>query len=154
LHIGHSFPKITWTLVVIKNQPVKNIFILHANLAQLAEHFIRNERVTFSPKAMLHVNGDFILGEAGSVLSKILKISLSKNIATVVANATNTETFSVAGAVTGSTVYISPDTALPDGLLIAYARVSAANTIEVKFTNITAQSINVPSIIYHITAIK
>lgn len=108
---------------------------------------------TFSPKAKLDVNGDFVLGEDGSILNHILKNSVSINIGSVAANASIIQTFTVTGALPGATVSISPNLALPDGLVIAYARVSAANTVEVKFTNTAAAAINPASMTYHITVI-
>jgi hypothetical protein len=44
-----------------------------------------------------------------------------------------TTTLTVNGATTGSSVSISPTNALAAGLVIAYARVSAANSVEVRF---------------------
>jgi hypothetical protein len=41
----------------------------------------------------------------------------------------------VTGAVVGGTVTISPRADLEDGLIIAYARVTAANTVRVRFVN-------------------
>jgi hypothetical protein len=108
---------------------------------------------TFSPKAKLDVNGDFILGEDGSILTHILKSSVAINIGSIAANASIIQAFTITGASIGSTVFISPNLALPDGLVIAYARVSAANTVEVKFTNTTAAAINPASMSYHITVI-
>jgi hypothetical protein len=109
---------------------------------------------TYSPKAKLDVNDDFKLGISGTVLQRIIKISILRNITTVAANTSVIETFTVTGALVDGTVYISPDLELPDGLIIAYARVTAANTVEVKFTNVTAASVNPASMNYHITVIN
>lgn len=43
--------------------------------------------------------------------------------------------FWAAIAVVGATVSISPRDELPDGLVISYARISAANTVEIKLQN-------------------
>jgi len=109
---------------------------------------------TYSPKAMLEVKGDIILGAGGTVITKVLKVSVLKNIGSIAAGASSTQTFTIAGANTGSTVYISPESALPDGLIIAYARVSATGTIEVKFMNATVASINPAPMAFFITVIE
>jgi hypothetical protein len=54
----------------------------------------------------------------------------------------------------GSTVYVSPESAFTAGLIIAYARVSPAGTVEVHFTNVTNSSINPGSMNYYITVIR
>ena len=62
-------------------------------------------------------------------------------------------TFSFSGAVVGNAVVVSPDFALPDGLIISYVRVSATNVVEVKFYNLTASPLD-PSGNYQIAIIK
>jgi hypothetical protein len=54
----------------------------------------------------------------------------------------------------GGSVSISPAAALSDGLLIAYARVSAAGTVEVKFFNASGAAIDLASMSYYITVIQ
>ena len=44
-----------------------------------------------------------------------------------------TQSFTVTGATLGSSVSVSPTIALSDGLIISWARVSATNTVEVRF---------------------
>ncbi len=55
-----------------------------------------------------------------------------------------TQTISVTGAAIGSAVGISPTTALTDGLIISWARVSAANTVEVRFNLLYGTAIDPP----------
>ncbi|MEO7308191.1 MAG: hypothetical protein ABIR78_00885 [Ferruginibacter sp.] len=109
---------------------------------------------TTTPATRLHVNGNFTLGTNGTALSNLIKVTVNKDIASVLGGTTNIETFAVLNAAVGSTVYISPDFALTDGLIIAYARVSAAGTVEVKFTNTTGSAINVGAMDYFITVIQ
>lgn len=54
----------------------------------------------------------------------------------------STQTFTFTGAVVGNAALCSPSFALPNGLIISYARVSAADTIEVKFYNSTSAPID------------
>ncbi|MBK8520813.1 MAG: hypothetical protein IPL54_08020 [Chitinophagaceae bacterium] len=101
-----------------------------------------------NPSRLLDVNGNFRLGVNGTTVTNIIKVTINQNIASVPANSTVGELFTVANAALGSTVYISPAVALANGLLIAYARVSAAGTVEVGFTNTTAGAINMTSMDY------
>jgi len=109
---------------------------------------------TYSPKAKFEVKGNFILGNGGSVITTVIKLTVSKDIGSVSAETSSTQTFVVAGASTGATVHISPASALPNGLVIAYARVSALNTVEVKFMNTTAGTLNPALMDYYITVIE
>ncbi len=109
---------------------------------------------TYRPKAKFDVKGDMVLGNGGSIITKVLKVDVLKDVGSVAAGTSTTQNFSVAGAATGSTVYISPASALPDGLLIAYARVSSVNTVEVKFINVSSASVNPASMNYFITVIE
>jgi hypothetical protein len=54
----------------------------------------------------------------------------------------------------GSAVSVSPGTAPPNGIIIAWARVSAANTIEVRFENNSGAAVNPPLISYNIRIIQ
>jgi len=109
---------------------------------------------TFSPKAKLEVNGTFILGDSGTVLNLLLKATILKNIPSIAAGVSSVQTFTIVGADPGSSVYVTPDLALPDGLIIAYARVSAADVVEVKFINVSAVTINPATMNFHITVIN
>ena len=98
--------------------------------------------------------GDFKLGNNGTVLTEVIKATVNKNIGTVNANTSSQETFAVVNAALNSTVYISPATTLANGLIIAYARVSVAGTVEVTFTNTTGGNITTGAINYFITVIR
>ncbi len=60
-------------------------------------------------------------------------------------NSSLKQTYTVLGVLAGGAVSVSPDVELPDGLLIAYARVSAANEVEIKFVNVTSSAISLPT---------
>ncbi len=70
------------------------------------------------------------------------------------ANSGVTTSFAFAGATVGSAVSVSPSTAPPNGIIIAWARVSAANTIEIRFENNSGAAVNPPSIGYNIRVIQ
>ncbi len=109
---------------------------------------------TYSPDAKLHVNGNFKLGSEGSILTNIIKSSIAKNLPSITAGASIIELFTITGVAIDASVMISPDIALTDGLIIAYARVSATNTVEVKFINNSAATINLATTTFHITVIN
>lgn len=109
---------------------------------------------TTTPTARLDVGADFKLGNNGTILTEVIKATVNKTIGTVNANSSLQETFTVTNAALKSTVYISPDIPLPSGLVIAYARVSAADTVEVTFTNTTGANITTGAIDYFITVIR
>lgn len=84
----------------------------------------------------------------------IIKAVVNQDIASVGANAYATVTFTVSGAVTTASAVVSPANGFADGLLIQYARVSAANTVEIKVANITGSPIDPPAMDFLITVIN
>jgi hypothetical protein len=106
------------------------------------------------PQASLHVNGTIILGQNGTVINKVVKASSGTvDLANIAAGTALVQTFTVPDAASGSTVSISPDAALPDGVIISYARVSASNTVEVKFFNASSTAQDPAAMTYHITIV-
>lgn len=65
-----------------------------------------------------------------------------------------TQTFVVTNAALTSSVHISPANALSDGLIIAYARVVAAGSVEVKFFNASGADIDAPVQDFYITVVR
>lgn len=107
-----------------------------------------------SPSAKLDVNGTVKLGSNGSMLNEIIKVTDNLDLPSINAVSSVTRTFTVTNAALGATVHVSPGSDLPDGIIIAYARVSAANTVTVKFTNATTNAINPAAMDYYITVIR
>lgn len=70
------------------------------------------------------------------------------------ANTGTTVSFAFNGATVGSAIILSPSTPLPAGIIIAWARVSAANTIEVRFENNNAGPVNAPSTGFNVKVIQ
>jgi hypothetical protein len=60
----------------------------------------------------------------------------------------------VTGAQVGATVQVSPRTEMEDGIIIGYARVSAANTISIRFVNTTNSAVDPASVNVDITVIQ
>lgn len=109
---------------------------------------------TSAPGARLDVSGTAILGVNGTVLTEVIKVTINRNLASIAANSSVTENFTVANSQTGSMVYVSPGSAFANGLLIGYARVSAAGNVEVRFTNTTGTAIDPPAMDFYITVIR
>ena len=107
-----------------------------------------------APSRRLEVNGDVRLGQRGTTIANIIKASVSGTIPAVAAGTSQLVTFSVNGAAVSSSVILSPASLLPDGLLLAYARVSAVGTVEVKFTNVSSTATADIVQNFHITIIE
>jgi hypothetical protein len=91
-----------------------------------------------SPAANLDDGGTFKLGSSGTVLSNIIKGSYTVaagGLAITGGGGTATLTVTVTGAALHATVLVSPEAALPAGVSIAYAYVSAAGTVKIGFVN-------------------
>ena len=78
-------------------------------------------------------------------LKTIVRREVANAAIPVAANSAAVQTFAYANAGIGNAALCSPKSALPDGIIISYARVSAANTIEVKFYNATGAAIVIPA---------
>jgi hypothetical protein len=78
----------------------------------------------------------------GTEWSGILRNTQSIDIPNIVANGNVTVTATVTGATVGSVVYVSPSAVLPTSIVIAWARVSAVNTVQISFNNVSAAAVN------------
>jgi hypothetical protein len=78
----------------------------------------------------------------GTEWSGILRNTQSIDIPNIAANGNVTLSVTVPGATVGSVVYVSPSAALPATVVIAWARVSAANTVQISFNNVGAPGVN------------
>lgn len=107
-----------------------------------------------SPGSKLDVGGTFKLGTNGSSLSEIIKTTASITIPTIAANTTTQVNVTVTNASTSWVVSVSPSGLLTSGLVIAYARVSAANTVTIAYRNTTSGSISSATLNHYITVIQ
>lgn len=109
---------------------------------------------TTTPAARLDVAGTVKLGTTGTALAAVIRATANRNLPSIGSNSTSVQTFTVANAAVGALVLVSPQTALTDGLVMQYARVSAANTVEVKFYNRSNGSIDEVAMDFYITVIQ
>ncbi len=100
------------------------------------------------------LNGSLRVGDSGSNITLILRANVNKDVASVPANGYTTETFTVANAPTTASVMVSPQSELVNGLLIAYARVVSAGTVEIKLVNTTGSVIDPGLMFWFITVIQ
>lgn len=109
---------------------------------------------TNSPSATLDVNGNVKLGTQETVLNGIIRHTYSTVSTVINANSDHTFSATVAGAIAGGSVAVSPAEELPDGLVIAYGYASTG-IIYFKLVNTTASSITIPAgTIFHIAIVQ
>jgi len=99
-------------------------------------------------------NGGTLETYNGSGWSGIIRNTQVIDVPNVPANGNVSVTVSVPGATVGSVVYVSPSAALPADIVIAWARVSALNTVEVRFNNVGAPGVNPPAQSFSIRVIQ
>ena len=109
---------------------------------------------TTAPTARLDVDGTFALGTAGTALNALIKVAVTKDVPSIATGSAQTVTFAVAGAAVGATVYISPALDLPNGVNLAYARVSGAGTVTAKFSNSSGSAQDPANMTYYISVIQ
>ncbi|MBC8054435.1 MAG: collagen-like protein [Sphingobacteriaceae bacterium] len=102
------------------------------------------------PEAALHVD-NINIGPVKSNISQVIR-SESVSVSTATPATINTTApaagrinLIVVGASTTGAVIVSPVSALPSGLIISYAKVSATNTIEIGLYNLTGSNYAVPT---------
>jgi hypothetical protein len=109
---------------------------------------------TATPSAMIDANGTFKLGNVGTVNSAIIKNTVTIDVGSVAANNELDVVTAVANVSTTGVVSISPAINLPAGIIIAWARVSSAGNITIRYRNVTGSAIDPPSISYIVAVIQ
>jgi hypothetical protein len=97
-------------------------------------------------------NSGVKIGTTGTFFSSIIRHSETKNNVSLTGSSNTSVTFTVSGALVGATVFVSPASELANGILIASARVSSANTVIVQIYNDNATLTH--SNTYNITVIN
>lgn len=69
-------------------------------------------------------------------------------------NTTGTVNYTFSGAAIGNTVTISPAAALPSGIVIAWAQVSALNQVTVGFANFSGGGVDLPAQNFYIKVVQ
>ncbi len=112
----------------------------------------------------LGANTDSLLTITGGIVKKVAPSAISVNIIrttvtlgdaiTFANNNTKTYTAAITNANANATVIINPRVGMPNGIIIAWSRISAAGTLTVGFTNTSGGSTAVGSITYDVTLIQ
>lgn len=100
----------------------------------------------------LAANTNVTIG-GGTAITKIVVYSQSIDVASVAANTTAEQTFTVTGLTTADKVFVNKPS-LSAGLGIANARVSAADTLAITFVNATAAAIDPAVETYTVIALR
>jgi hypothetical protein len=106
-----------------------------------------------NPTARLDVNGTVRIGTTGTILNSIIKTNMEVIVPLMTANEEWIASIPCPNALEDAIVYVSPDSPL-SGLMIAYARASAPNIIEVKFMNMGPTMTEPMAIMLHIAVIQ
>jgi len=109
---------------------------------------------TTAPAASLDISGTSKIGINGTTINAMIRATINRDIISIAAGGTSIQNFAVPNAITTGTAYISPAGGLTNGLIIAYARVSGAGNVEVKFTNTSGAAIDPAALDYYITVIQ
>jgi hypothetical protein len=104
--------------------------------------------------ATFQVNGSVRLGNNGTKINYIIKASVAADLPSIPAGQSYIQTYTVANSSPSSSVMVSPAAGLDDGLIIQYARVSTAGTVEVKFRNTSGAAIDTGNMNWYITVIQ
>lgn len=94
-----------------------------------------------------------IIGSSGTELKQVKVYVASLDPASVAATSVADQTFTVTGLTTDDTVFVNPP-AMTAGMNVGYARVSAADTLQVRFHNTTAVAIDEAAADWRIIAIR
>jgi hypothetical protein len=108
-------------------------------------------KTTFSGPVVSE-NGS-IIGSSGTQLTQVKVYTPSLDVASVAATTVADQTFTVSGLTTADTVFVNPP-ALTAGLLVTSARVSAADTLQVRFHNTTAVAVDEAAAVWRIVAVR
>ncbi len=165
IQLSHKNDKETGILSGNEVTAIRSAIIFPADSAVLIRTGGNNTRVsvekngnvgigTLNPAAVLDVNGTVKLGTNGTPITELIKATVNKDLPGIAANSTYVETYTVTNAQVNSAVNVSQDAAFNDGFIIASSRVTAANTVEVRFVNTAASAYNPPAMDFHFTIIR
>lgn len=108
-----------------------------------------------NPTAALQVNGNVIIGNQGTVVNNIIKVNYTMPAPiTITANNSHTIAFSVPNASIGSTVFVSPQNAIPEFVIISFGRVSSAGNVDIRLLNVGSSSATVSVNTFNVTIIE
>lgn len=103
----------------------------------------------------VQTDGKVKIGKNGTGLVNIIKATVNKDLPQIDAGKAIQVLFAVTNAEVGSSVMISPANSLGDEVVIAYARVSSAGNVDVRFRNVhPTTNVDFTAMDFYITVIK
>ncbi len=106
----------------------------------------------------LDVNGDFKLGNKGTIQKNIISFSQGLNLGTIEPNGSVILTFNIPlnmqPATVAASLIVTPENSMPDNLSIAWTKLNGTQSIRVKLINTSAQTYNNPYNKFYITIIE
>ena len=102
----------------------------------------------------VQTDGKVKIGKNGTGLVNIIKATVSKDLPQIDAGTSLQQSFSVPDAEVGSSVMISPQNSLGNDVIIAFARVSSAGNVDVRFRNVGTGNVDFTTMDFYITVIK
>ncbi|WP_256009298.1 hypothetical protein [Desertivirga xinjiangensis] len=116
---------------------------------------------TNTPRAKLDVNGNFVLGQGGTILNQIIRHTGTIDLPSLAGGTAykhqliySPPTSTSASFNVGGTVTVTPAAELPDGIMVSYSRISATNTVEIKFFNVKGSPVDAPAINFNFTVVQ
>jgi hypothetical protein len=98
--------------------------------------------------------GGVYIGANGTGLKEIIKVTVSIPSFAVNANLCSSQDINVSNVAVDSAVSASPDNGIATGLFIAYARVSSAGIVRIRFCNFTAALITQSTSDFHVAVVR
>jgi hypothetical protein len=94
------------------------------------------------------------VGSGGSVLTGIIKASISHDVGDISPGSEVEVDFTVNGAEPGDVVHVSPRRTLPNLVVVAQARVSSTNNVRIRLANLDSNTRNPLTMMYDIVVIQ
>ncbi|WP_181566799.1 hypothetical protein [Aequorivita sp. CIP111184] len=106
----------------------------------------------------LDVNGNYKLGNKGSIQKNLMSFSKEMNFGTIQPNGSVILTINIPSDLQPSTVaaslIVTPDNSMSDDLSIAWSKLNGTQTVRIKLINTTSQTFNSPSHKFYISIIE
>ncbi len=110
--------------------------------------------ITLADNDSIQLNGNIRLGHQGSLLTNVIKHVENIDLPSISGDGNHSEFITVTGATTDATVMVSPEGSIPSDIVIAFARVSAADTVQIRWNNVTSGSQNPNAMNYRIIVVN
>jgi trimeric autotransporter adhesin len=109
---------------------------------------------TTAPTARLDVAANFKLGNVGTINTSMIRTAVIVDVPNIAANNELDVLVTVANISTSAPVAVTPNGDIEAGISISWARISALNTVKIRFRNNTGADINPGSQTYHFLIVQ